>query len=363
MMKILIVEDDDPTIQSYRDNIESFSKSTGNIIEVSVLKKLEEALDFLATAELDAVIIDLRLSSNSSELEGMQIVEEIYGKLRFPIFIVSGSIGQVEREETSFLKKRSRDGSFKDILCEISDIYNTGITKILGKRGEIDSYLNNIFWSHISNSLDIWIDDRSRTPVEKQKSLLRYTLLHMQEYLELTEDSDFDRYHPAEIYIQPSMKENVFTGDIVMNSNNDSQCYIILTPSCDLAQSKAKDILLVKIETTNCILNEKINILKRGSGNTEQLAAARTDLTKLISNNFSNKYHFLPAYKNLQPGLVNFQKVLSIRIGDLKKEYNVIASVNSSFSKDIIARFSYYYSRQGSPDLDYEEVCNSLISG
>ena len=60
-----------------------------------------------------------------------------------PVFIVSGSIGQIEKSETALFKKRLRDQDFKEILTEIKNIYDTGLTKILNNKGIIEEYLNN----------------------------------------------------------------------------------------------------------------------------------------------------------------------------------------------------------------------------
>lgn len=361
-MKLLIVEDEAPAIQAYEDNIESFNKTSEIKIIPIIVSTLNDAMNLLLNPIFDAAIVDLKLSDDKVELEGLTIIEEIRQNLVFPIFIVSGSLGQVDHlEENPLFRKKSRDDDYKTILSEIVSIYNTGITKILGKKGEIDKYLNKIFWEHLSNSMDLWIGDEKRSPIEKQKSLLRYTLLHIQEYLELTEESNFEYYHPAEIYITPAIKENLFTGDIVTN-NGDGSSYIVLTPSCDLAQGKAKDILLVSIESEKIgLLNEKTNIIKKNTATPELILDAETVLKALINNSYSNKYHFIPKYKHLDAGLINFQKINSIRIKDFNGNFTVVASVNSSFTKDIVARFSYYYSRQGSPDFDIKEIYDSLL--
>lgn len=360
-MKLLIVEDDKATIQSYEDNIESFNKTAECKIIAVIKEDIKTAKEALTSPEYDAAIVDLKLSPNTTELEGINIVNDIYNKLRFPLFIVSGSIGQVQYEENAFLKKRSRDGDFKTILSEIVAIYNTGITKILGKSGQINDYLNKIFWNHLANSLDLWISDNSRNSEDKQKSLLRYTLLHIQEYLEIAKNSDFENYHPAEIYITPCIKDNLFTGDIVIE-NGSSNKYIVLTPSCDMAQNKVKDILLVSIEDCDSgIMNEKVSLIKKNKAEKTIIKESKSIVKSLICNSYSNKYHFLPSYRKIKAGLINFQKLKSIRVKDFTDNYERIASINSNFTKDIVARFSYYYSRQGSPDFNLDEIYKSLF--
>jgi hypothetical protein len=365
-LNLLIVEDDSNVIAIYTRDIDSYNKTNSDIkIEVTILSDKDQAIDMLKNSDniFDGAVIDLDLKqSGGSDSSGNEVIREVKNNLRFPIFVISGTkhnLAPSLSEETSFFKVRNRDDDF-DFIEEIVAIYNTGITEILNRKGTIESYINDIFWNHLSNSLDLWTDDKKRSPEEKQKSLLRYTLLHLQEYLEITEDSEFENYHPSEIYITPVIKPYVFTGDIVRD--NEDTYYIVLTPSCDLAQGKAKDILLVAIEPIkNTIAGEKIGIVKKGKAAKEKLEDAEQILRELIHNAYSNKYHFLPRYKNIDGGLINFQKLHSIRVKGFYDNYTRVASINGSFTKDVVARFSYYYSRQGSPDFDSDEIYNSLF--
>lgn len=366
-LELLIVEDDTNVIETYTREINSYNKGNQNLkIRETVISDKDNALNILRNSDniFDGAIIDLDLKqSGGSDSSGNEIIKEVKNNLRFPVFVISGTSHNLEaslKEETSFFKVRDRDADF-DFIEEIVAIYNTGITKILNRKGIIENYINDIFWNHLSNSLPLWTNDSKRCPEEKQRFLLRYTLSHLQEYLEITEDSEFENYHPSEIYITPVIKPRVFTGDIVQNKEDDLK-YLVMTPSCDLAQSKAKDILLVSIEAIETtIAGEKINIIKKGKADSEQLADANAVLKKLIHNTYSNKYHFLPKYNNIEGGLVNFQKLHSYRAKDFDNNFTRIASISGGFTKDIVARFSYYYSRQGSPDFDSEELLEALL--
>jgi len=360
-MRLLIVEDDPTQVQLYTDVIESYNKTNDTKIEPCPINNIKDAKQALLSSEYDAAIVDLRLSSSTVELEGRELINEIVDKLRFPLFIVSGSIAQIDKEENFLFKKRSRDGEFKKVLSEIIEVYNTGITHILGRKGKIDEYLNKIFWDHLSTSMDIWINDKSRTREQKQKILERYILLHIQEYLELTTESDFENYHPAEIYITPPIKTKLFTGDILLE--NDSQKrYIVLTPSCDLAhEGKTENVLLVEIEDKEKgQISELKAIINNGGTSKGDKNNASGKLKNLIKNNVP-KYHFLPQYKGISAGLIDFQVLKSVNKNDIINQFTRLTSVNNSFTKDIVARFSFYYSRQGSPDFNIEEIYESLI--
>lgn len=360
-MKLLIVEDEQDQIQLYTDLIESHNKNSEIQITPFPINNLEDAKRALLSSEYDAAIVDLRLSSTTIDLEGLELIEEIIDKLRFPLFVVSGSIAQIDKEENSLFKKRSRDGDFKAVLSEIIEIYNTGITHILGRKGKIDEYLNKIFWDHLSTSMDIWINDQLRTPEQKQKVLERYILLHVQEYLELTTESDFEDYHPAEIYITPPIKTKLFTGDILLE-NETQKKYIVLTPSCDLVhEGKTDNVLLVGVEDKeHGQISELKSIINNAEIGKDRRNNASSKLKNLVKNNIP-KYHFLPEYNGISAGLVDFQVLKSVNKNDIKDQFKRLTSVNNSFTKDIVARFSFYYSRQGSPDFNVEEIYETLI--
>lgn len=367
-LKLLIVEDDNDFIKSYERQIKLFNREEEDIvIQQTIVSNVEDATDVLLENEIEAAVVDLKLGTEDIEYSGNTVIGLIKSNQRFPAFILTANPEKIEEEkgnENDFYKvkvKGSEEGNFTAILNELKAIHLTGITDILGKSGKIEQQLSEIFWKHLSNSINIWMRDDVRTPEQKEQSLLRYTLLHVQEYLELSEESSFDNYHPAEAYITPPIKPNIFTGDIVKEKKSESM-FIVLTPSCDLAQCKAKDIMLVQIESNSTgLINEKKNIIKKGKAKAELIEEAENTLGRLLHNAYSNKYHFLPQYNEIEGGLINFQKAKSVKVKSVVEEYERIASLNSHFTKDVVARFSYYYSRQGSPDFDTKEIYEALF--
>lgn len=359
-MKLLIVEDDEAQMQLYEDNIESFNKTSIVKINYDKFLNLEDAKASLLSPEYDGAIVDLKLSQGTGVLEGLEIVDEIEKNQRFPIFIVSGSISSIDdREENAFFKKRKRDSEFKKILSELVEIYQTGITNILGRKGEIENYLTSIFWNHLSNSMDLWVKDKIRTPEEKQKSLLRYTLSHIQEYI----NEDIEKYHPSEFYITGPIKTNIFTGDIISYQDNR---FLVLTPSCDIIKRtdgnrNANRILFCKV----IALNDGVENFHLLNSQTSENNKNRKRLNSFIENKKQN-YHFIPKSNSIDAGLIDFQDKLTIESDKVEellenKKMIRIATVSNPFLKDIISRYTNYFSRQGSPDFNVDEVFNSLF--
>lgn len=357
-MNLLIVEDDIYSVQSYQDIIDSYNLDE-ETISTSVCDNIEKAKDCLKISKFDAVIVDLKLSSSTTKLEGIELVDHIVQNLRIPVFVVSGSIEQFAKEESAFFKKRKRDMDFREILKEILQLYDTGITKILGNEGIIESYLQTIFWNHISNRIDLWSNDITRDKSQKEKSLLRYTLVHMQEYI----DEEVEKYHPSEFFIVKPIKKNIFTGDIISSVHKR---FLVLTPSCDmvLRQENIRNAEFVFL----CRIKDLNEVVKNYDKLESDTAEGNNDRKRLISyiQNKNQRYHFMPKSLDIEAGLIDFQDKISIpssKLGSFLAEEKMerVATISAPFLKDIISRYSNYYSRQGSPDFNEKEIYSALF--
>lgn len=347
---LLVVEDDDAQYETYCDAMDERKNDSSIHFELTRKTNSQDAQIALQSNDFDAAIVDLNLDINdSSEASGNIILEKIIGSHRFPVFVVSGNLGklkeEVRKKESSFLKCYSREKPNKEIFDEIQKICRTGITRILGGRGLIEQKLAEIFWSHLAADLDVWMEDDQSS----EKALLRYTVSHLSEYLE-----DEDNYSDAEFYIKPSIRKHIATGDI---SENGESRFVLLSPACDVVvrdiNSEGNPVInanrltlakLIKVDSKNFIENK---IIKQNDNKKQ-----RKGILERIIKGQQDKYIFLPAYKELYASIIDLQNLHAIEFNDYIKNYKRIATISSSFLKDIQSRFSSYYGRQGQPDLD-----------
>jgi CheY-like chemotaxis protein len=367
-LKLLIVEDDQDAIKAYQRAIKAFNierklshNSDLQIVESPIDNK-DDAIITLRDSEnnFDAAIVDLDLlGEGGQDSSGNDVIREIKSNLRFPVFVITGTPQHLEddlKEQSSLFKLLTR-GEEGDYLTQIVKIYQTGITKILNKKGVIENHISSIFWKHLSNSLNLWIDDENRTPEENEKSLLRYTLLHMLEYL------DEENTHPSEFYITEPVKQKLSTGDLI---SLNGYRYVVLTPACDFVfrPSGTRNInkaFLLRVKG----LSEEIHNYDKTQFMADVSKGVKDKLEKLISNN-KPYFHFIPKHNTIEAGLIDFQDKSSIPIEEIEekiisKEVIRIATISLPFLKDLIERYSSYYSRQGSPDFDTDEILCSLF--
>jgi hypothetical protein len=350
-LNLLIIEDTEEIITMYIDIINE--KKSDVSINPFVCRTLEEGLNALDKHSFDGAIVDLKLGQNDQVGQGNALVKKILLMQRFPIYIVSAHLQDLDPElekRSEFIRCYKKTAEISEVFDEVVDIYKTGITKIIGRRGLLDKYMDSIFWNHLSINIPYWVN-KSKS-INTERYLLRHTISHLQEYLELSDTQDsFDRYLDIEFYIYPPVKKNIFTGDIVVHNDKN---YVVLSPTCDLAQGKAKLISLAEIEDIEMpLITEFRQKINKGTEEVKQFAAI--EVGRLYRNAYSQKYHFIPNSPFFNGGFINFQKLISIRANEINNEMRLI-SISSSFTKDITSRFSQYYARQGQPDLDLDHL-------
>lgn len=367
-LRILIVEDDKAIYSDvYKRNIDLFNKENKEhqITDVWIQSK-DKAIAALKNPVniFDGAIVDLDLiGSGGTDTSGNEVVKEIKENLRFPTFVITGTPLHISAElnvPSSVFKVFERDEvDVMDTLDKFKTIKATGILNLLNRNGKIEELIQNIFWNHISTSLDNWALDNKRTSVEKEESLLRYTLLHMLEYL------DESKVHPSEFYITSPVKDSLSTGDLI---SLDSIRYVVLTPACDFAprQNGNRNVrlaFLLKIIELNEEFSNFDESIQKGdiSGTLQQ------KLERVITNN-RPYYHFIPKHNSINAGIIDFQDKLSVPIDELEAKLESskgdrFATISMPFLKDLIGRYSSYYARQGSPDFDASEVINSFLNG
>jgi len=366
MLRLLIVEDNEEQIKLYKDAIDEFNAGSDIKINIEIGNNLEEGLRQIRTNDFDTAIIDLRLGSEDMTGKGKQIIKEIKSNLRFPVFVLTAYSGDLDGNlaiPNVFYKvyEQTKKDTI-EVLEEMTDIYKTGITKIMGRRGIIEETLQKVFWGNIAKNMEYWKKEvENKDKIEKVLS--RHILAHLVESLKLTEEGEFEKCHPAEVYIMPPVKKDFFTGDILKDKDS-GEYFLILTPACDMELRKQGDnsikrnankIILAKLIKFNQVteIREYIN---------NQSNTKKQKVEEYIKNK-KGRYHYLPSFGTQIPGfLIDFQDINRINPKELTS-YDRVASIDEPFLKDIIARFASYYARQGSPDLDMDIILRRLING
>ncbi|MCU4548950.1 response regulator [Acinetobacter pittii] len=361
-IKVLLVEDNKTAIQQFEMNLKEFnSENTNYRIDETIVENYEQALKMIDKT-FDAIILDLALNQNHQG--GNDIAKRLEeNNIRVPILFVSGNHGNVQ-ENPLIISKRSRDdGDYEDDFYKILEVYKTGLTNILGGRGEIEQKLSDIFKNTVIPELEVWTKYASieTTPKHTEKALLRLVVNHLTHLLE----DDESLSYPEEFYVYP-VKDKILRTGTLLKSKGSNEFYISLSPACDLAQRKGKcktdRLLIAEIEPISNIKHAIDESLKDQPDNSKKRQKVQKQLSSYFNNNFSNYYHSLPKIEKFPGGFINFRKAKSLTEEEVENDYEIKdIQISSPFVKDILSRFSSYYARQGQPVILFDHHIRELI--
>lgn len=361
-MKLLIVDDE----KSMRDDLERsidmyMMKNPTVKIEPIFCSSFDEAEDKISD-EIDVAIVDLKLAGDGDE--GNKVISRIKSHWRVLTFVLTGQPDNLyEKDGVIQVYIKGKQGH-DVILDEIISIKNTGILDVIGRSGDLEKVIGNIFWRNIIPQLKSWSNHSSKELYDK-KFLYRHTLSQLSE--ELDDHGDF---LPEEMYIHPTPDQNYKTGELI-NSKDGKSSYLVLSPACDLitracGNMKTEYVMLCRIDDRKRITDSEKKVLKfqkeiddcacqsecNCDENGRNLNRFNENINKIKKNTFSGNYHYLPTTSFFDGGIVNFRKVSSVKPNELGESYTrTNIRISKNFIKDIVSRFSSYYARQGQPDF------------
>lgn len=400
-INILVVEDDAEQVTLYESGINEFNEEEKGFQIIPVFEnEFESADSTIRSQNFDAAFIDLNLVPSSGELEGKKLVEAIRTSSRYPIYIVSGSIDadmKALAEDNSFVEACDRDefDTFRTLNEDVLPMYKSGITKVFGSKGLIEEALHKTFWEHLAPSKSYWLTHRLNGHDDLEKIVLRYALNHIHEFMEKEIDGRKVEYDPSEMYIKPSIQEEMHTGKILVNGGEYS---LVLSPACDIAQGCDNYIVvkLIKLEDHPEIISARENEVSKKtdmesfesefldkiavaqgdksamikiieenenkkSAYTKSTNSTKSKIKGFVKNNKGSRYHFLPEFLDFEAHIADFQDIKTLTMTDVAG-FNPSLSISESFLKDIQSRFSSYYARQGSPDFDFDALATAYYA-
>lgn len=352
--RLLVVEDHPDDIKTCRSTIERYQEEKKRSVDFLLLENVTDALRMLNSDNtFDGAIIDLKLGDRGDE--GNQVVQKIQEEdIRIPIVILTGTPASANQNYTylAVLKKGDIGAGYGDILDRFWRIHKTGLTRIIGGRGEIESRLGQVFRNNLIPQMEKWEVYGERNSLRTESALLRHTLNHLLQSI----DNDVEHYYPEEFYIYPPLSVEIRTGSILKERETD-RYFVVMSPDCDLVirpsgQRKTNRILLAEIVSPTFLFSWYGSVELRDP---DRNKGKRNELKKALGNNHTLYFHCLPETNFFPLGFVNFRKVTALGEQEIQCKFLTPHEVQISppFVKDIVSRFSSYYARQGQPDIDF----------
>ncbi len=380
--RILIVEDKETIAAQISEAIEGAAwAGDGDTVVVETCNKFAKAFAMLERYRFDIVILDLRdddvaLEDDEDEkLPGLDIFDKIRARRFLPVVFYTALPQKVSDKVSPFVRVVEKSAGISGIRKELKFVLKTNLPAF---SKHMEDEQREYMWDFVDTHWKSF--EKTHEHIDLAYLLARRLAFSLRGPMIRRFATRLDgagaptvehNVHPMEMYVVPPVNGLRLAGDIlkiisdVKVTNDDVKTtekkelwFIILTPSCDFEQCKADSVLLAR-----CFpLVEQPEFIKWKAGNPPSNGATK-ELQALIGDNRGagqrDRFKFLPGTFFVPDLVVDLQQLKSVTKSALEK-FTAVASLDSPYAESLLARFSRYYGRLGTPDLDKEIVMDRL---
>ena len=327
--KFLLIDDEEEQSQLLEEAVKEINaENEDSELSFDVAKNPRDAMIALYTNSYQAIITDLKLLDddahidNDEKLSGNILLSQIIDKEIIPIIVRTGFPDKISSKiDQKIVKVYRKDEPLYSIIKELIKAYSDSIFKIFGSKGEINKNIKELFWSIIP---ECYSGNSSEIPYlsfeKKETVIIRYISSWFNNKYMF--DEKYIDTEPIEMYMFPNPIEQVCNCDIyekkIDRGEIDEEYYVVLTPSCDLANRKIDEVILCKIKRYDEVSSFK-ETLDRYNNETSKdskvAKKAKDTLTKWFRNAQAEsiRYHFLPQFSKFSGGFVDFRSIISLK--------------------------------------------------
>lgn len=371
--QVLFVDDDSEFCKSAKELDGEPINDAQERLHIETMTDFEATLDELEKRRFDIVVLDVKLDSSGvlKEDKGRDILESIKQKRFVPVIFytaVPHLVRDLEKQDKPLVRVVEKTEGLSQVLEVIREILETAIPSInRALIRHLEEVQRDYMWGFVAKHWEEYGDQSDYTALAYLLASRLAVSLSGPGIQQLAQDLGdpvgaavvAGKVHPMQYYLLPPVDPSPLAGDLYTGKIGEQSGYwILLTPSCDIAQDKAEKALLALCKPLN-EFPECGDWLQAPSSNTKK------KLKNLLTNNRKDgqpeRYHCLPAALVIPGLVVDFQQLITLPRNQLDT-LTRIASLDSPFAEALMSRFVRYFGRLGTPDLDTDYVLLRLPS-
>ena len=400
--RVLVVDDNADIRAAIKAWLENEPVSgDGSTCIVDEEPSFAEALQRIEGTQYDLVILDIRDDSLAQEFDpesldgddatpadvGVAIAKEIRARRFAPIIFWTAVPQYAGDSNIPFVTVLSKTGEPESLVDAVKSVFQSGLPAIhRALLGHVETVTRDFMANFVEQNWQaMGSAERKGDMAHLLSRRLGASLANGGEVLAqaLQGEPAVDvtvspTAHPMRFYIVPPVPDRlageILHGPRLLPPMDDDPApspdcwYVVLTPSCDLAQLKAEFVVVAE-----CLLfSESAEYTKHIAAKQksaedgkeyEMSKSVREDLVRVFKNTRSGRAadrdYFLPAAWQIPALLVDFQRAAHLPVGDLVK-YERYGQLDAPYAEALIAKGVRYLGRIGTPDLDFEALVNEL---
>lgn len=369
--RFLIIEDKEVFVRELLEALPSFVDPPDSA-EAEVVESFKDATTRMKEAKFDILILDLKDDSNvgldaDSNPAGLKTFETLRTTRFVPVVFYTALAHKVRSQETSFVRVVEKTEGIGRVKEEVRRVFETQLPALTRQVEEVQrSYM----WEFVTTHWKQFTSPRDQADLAYLLARrLALSLEGLAAKLAVTVGgppelpSTERQAHPMMMYVRPPLGPHRLAGDILVEKIGAEEFFwLVVTPSCDFAQDKARHFVLAKCER----LTEQEEYKgwsktpnKDSKSRMEDLISDYRRFGPSGSKLQPERFKFLPGTFFLPDLVADFQQLRSVSIENLAA-FEAVASLDSPFAEAVISRFVRYFARLGTPDIDRNVVLNRL---
>ena len=366
--RVLAIDDDQESLDRIKDLLEVEPLPSAGFVEVTTETCFDAALSHLDRHRVDLVVLDIRLGDNepADEEAGLRTRDQIHAVRFLPIVFYTGLPNWANStDEEPFIAVVTKGEAATALADSVDRLLASGppqVQRALVR--ELENVIRSFMLDYVKPQ---WA---AAFTTETGKSNLAHILarrlsaaLTGAELERLVAELDFPvtpgSVSPLRYYLIPPVGNAPKVGDLHYiagpeTSASPESWWVVLTPTCDLVHGKADFALLARCNPLDCT-----PAFQNVAGNLQPSKTQKSNLKTILRNNESPRMFYLPAAFEIPHLIVDFQDLRTIR-GERLACMEPSASLDSPYAEELQARFTSYFGRVGTPDLDWAAIMQSI---
>jgi CheY-like chemotaxis protein len=363
--RVLCVDDDPALARQAADYLGNWKRDNPwGRFECEVESNFANAIERLKRERFDLVTLDLHGPKDVAPQEdaefglqqGEMVLKALRGTRFIPVIFITGYADKISKLASAVVKVvKKGDDELTQVRTSASELYATGLPELMRSVDELE---RKYMWETVA---DQWGGFSGESDISELSQLLaRRLAAHLA--AEVTGVQKGSR--AIEYYVYPALDNDVAAGNIYAI---DGFRWVVVTPACDLAvqpdgRRKADTVILARAaDLTTDDRHKAWKASKWVTGDATNNAAqkAHDKLVRLMKDNDGDRWRFLPGTFFIPDLVVDFQHLWHVSFAYLE-ERRAECRLDSPFRQEFLLKFSRYYGRLGTPDLDTGAVLARL---
>lgn len=369
--RFLIVEDKDDIAGQILDAVPSFVSAPDTAV-AERRASFKEALRLLNKEKFDVLILDLKDDQDvglapEDISAGMAVFEQLK-KTRFAaVVFYTAHPHKVRPLQTEFVRVVEKTDGMEKLIGEVKFVLDTRLPALTR---HIEEVQRTYMWDFVSKYWNEFSAQHQKVDLAYLMAGRLASTLRMQagEFAAHAagvppESSAGTNIHPMQMYVYPTVAQ-IQGGDLIEEKvGTGVTTWLVLTPTCDLVQKKAEAVLLAKCIPLSETIEYKSWMETRDK--VDEINALVGDNRKPAKGGpkkvQADRYKYLPGTFFIDDCVVDFQALKTVPVGDLEN-FRRVATLDSPFAEAVLARFTRYFARLGTPDVEKTSVIGRLTS-